>query len=129
MYATEKVRKAILTSQDTALISMFENWHSKKEQIARSHSQNQDTNLLDSLVASANTLEKELTRRSSVFAGQFDRKNYTWQDVQKTLKYGEAAVEVLRFKKYSPQASGQFSDDVTYAFLILTASQKTHHNW
>jgi CHAT domain-containing protein/tetratricopeptide (TPR) repeat protein len=126
MYATEKVRKAVASSKDSTLINMFESWHAQKEQIARSYSQNADTKTLDSLVQKADLLEKELTRRSAAFAGQFARKKYTWQEVQQSLKQGEAAVEVVRFKKYSPIASGSFSDAVTYAFLILTSETKDH---
>ena len=120
MFATEKVRDAIIGSNDSTLIELFEQWHSRKEQIARSYSQNQDTGKLDSLIQVANAMEKELTRRSNVFASQFSRKKYTWKDVQGKLRPGEAAVEVLRFKKYSPEAGGAFSKDVTYAFLIVT---------
>jgi CHAT domain-containing protein len=124
MYATDKVRKAILSSNDTTLIHLFEDWHTQKEQIARSYSQNQDNNQLDSMVIGANAIEKELTRRSAVFASQFARKKYSWKDVQALLKPGEAAVEVVRFKKYQPDASGQFTPDVTYAFIILTSETK-----
>lgn len=126
MYATEKVHNAILTSKDTTLIAMFDNWHAQREQIARYYSQSQDNNKLDSLVQSADALEKELTRRSATFASQFARKKYTWKDIQSTLKPGEAAVEVLRFKKYSPESAGSFSNDVTYAMLLLTHETKEH---
>jgi CHAT domain-containing protein/Tfp pilus assembly protein PilF len=126
MYATEKVRQIILGSNDTTLIRTFETWQSQKESIARAYSQNHDIKKVDSLVESANKLEKELTRRSADFAKQFVRKKYTWQDIQKVLRQGEAAVEVLRFKKYSPDAAGSFTKDVTYAFLIITPETKEH---
>jgi CHAT domain-containing protein/tetratricopeptide (TPR) repeat protein len=120
MYATEKVREAITNSQDSALTNLFEKWHNKKEQIARYYSQNQDSKSLDSMMMQADAMEKELTRKSATFASQFARKKYVWQDIQKVLKPGEAAIEVLRFKKYQPDASGNFLPDVTYAFLIIT---------
>lgn len=124
MYATEKVKKAIQASGDTVLISLFEKWQSMKEQIARAYSHNQDPAGIDSLVQSSNNLEKELTKKSEAFAGQFVRKKYTWQDIQKTLKPGEACVEVLRFKSYSPERSGKFTDEVAYAFLVVTSASK-----
>jgi CHAT domain-containing protein len=42
----------------------------------------------------------------------------------KTLKQNEAAVEMIRYKVYSPEAAGSFKDEVVYAFLILTPSTK-----
>jgi CHAT domain-containing protein/tetratricopeptide (TPR) repeat protein len=125
MYATEKVREAITNSNDSTLTKLFEAWHNEKEQIARYYSQNQDSKSLDSMMMKADAMEKELTRRSATFASQFARKKYVWQDIQKILKPGEAAVEVLRFKKYIPDASGNFSQDVTYALLIVTPETTT----
>jgi CHAT domain-containing protein/Flp pilus assembly protein TadD len=122
MYATEKVKQAINTSKDSVLINLFEKWHTQKEQIARSYSQNQDNKSLDSLVRSANEIEKELTKRSAAFASQYNRKRTTWQEIQKALKPGEASVEVLRYKIYNPEKSGSFSSSVAYAFLVLTSS-------
>jgi CHAT domain-containing protein/tetratricopeptide (TPR) repeat protein len=127
MYATEKVKKAIMASKDTVLMNLFEKWHSQKERIARSYSQNQENAALDSLIESASEMEKELTKKSSAFAGQFNRKRVTWQEVQKSLKPGEASVEVLRFKVYAPERAGSFTNSVAYAFLILTADSNAPH--
>ena len=122
MFATEKVRTAIRESGDVALISKFEEWQSTKEQIAKLYSLNQEHTLLDSLVAAAGNLEKELTRASSTFAGHMTKKKYTWTEIQKTLKAGEAAVEVLRFRSYDPSGGGSFSEQIHYGFLVITAS-------
>lgn len=124
MFATEKVNRSIKSSGDTSLIKQFEQWQSGKEQIAKLYSLNQEHDQLDSLLKSANILEKELTRKSSTFAGQFIRRKYSWGEIQKTLKPGEAAVEVLRFKYYNPQAGGSFTQSVGYAFLVITAQTK-----
>jgi CHAT domain-containing protein/Tfp pilus assembly protein PilF len=125
MSATEKVRQAIHSSKDTVLIHLFENWQGKKEQIARAFSHNEDAQKIDSLIQEASKLEKDLTKKSAAFAGQFDRKKYTWQEIQKALQPGEASVEVLRYKVYTPVAGGSFTEDIAYAFLIVTGSSKT----
>ncbi|HYC85988.1 MAG TPA: tetratricopeptide repeat protein, partial [Chryseosolibacter sp.] len=122
MYATEKVKNAIATSGDSVLMNLFDKWQSQKEQIARAYSQNQDSKSLDSLVRSANEIEKELTKKSAAFASQFNRKRITWQEIQKSLKPGEASVEVLRFKIYNPAKGGSFSNQIGYAFLVVTPS-------
>jgi CHAT domain-containing protein/tetratricopeptide (TPR) repeat protein len=124
MYATEKVKEAIQVSKDTSLIRQFDQWQSQKEQLAKLYSQNSPIGKMDSLQQAADLLEKDLTRKSSTFASQFIRKKITWQEIQKTLKQNEAAVEVIRYKVYSPDNAGSFNDDVVYAFLILTSLTK-----
>lgn len=124
MLATEKVRRSIMTSGDSTLIGQFELWQASKEQIAKSYSLNQENPQLDSLLTSSNHLEKEVARRSADFAGQFIREKTSWKEIQKSLKEGEAAVEVLRFKNYSPEAGGEFTEEVRYAFLAVTSETK-----
>jgi CHAT domain-containing protein/tetratricopeptide (TPR) repeat protein len=126
MYATEKVKEAIQNSNDTTLIRQFDLWQSEKEQIAKLYSRNEDPAKVDSLQQSADRIEKELTRKSSVFASQFIREKRTWQDVQKNLQPSEAAVEVIRFRTYSPAAGGSFGKDIHYAFLIITGQTKNN---
>jgi CHAT domain-containing protein/Flp pilus assembly protein TadD len=120
MFATEKVKEAIQNSNDTTLIRQFDHWQSQKEQIAKLYSRSDEPGKIDSLQQSADRLEKELTRKSAVFASQFVRTKRTWQDVKKSLKPDEAAVEVIRFRAYSPAGGGSFSKDVHYAFLMVT---------
>ncbi len=126
MYATERVKHAIRTSNDTTLIRLFDRWQAEKEMIAKLYSQNQEPQKIDSLQQSAEALEKELTRRSSVFTKQLARKTASWKDIQKTLKPGEAAVEIVRFRNYSPELGGTFTNEIIYGFLIVT--QKTKNN-
>ena len=47
--------------------------------------------------AEANDLEQQLARRVSSFAAQKNLASATWQDVQRALKPGDAAVEFVRF--------------------------------
>jgi CHAT domain-containing protein/lipopolysaccharide biosynthesis regulator YciM len=121
MLATEKVKEAIYTSKDTVLINKFEYWQALKEQIAKLYSHNQSPRQLDSLLVIADEKEKELAKNSGEFARQFIRKKYSWKEVQKTLKPGEAAIEVVRYQKFIPDSAGRFNNDVIYAFLILTS--------
>jgi CHAT domain-containing protein/Tfp pilus assembly protein PilF len=125
MYATEKVKQAIHDSKDTLLIREYENWQAQKELIAKLYSQNQRPEKIDSLQIIADRIEKELTRRSSVFAKQIARKRVTWVDIQNALKEDEAAMEVIRFNRYAPDASGKFKDEVNYALLFVTKKTKT----
>lgn len=124
MLSTEKVKQGIKSMNDTSLMTLFEDWQAIKEQIAKLYGQREDSQSIDSLVNVANTYEKELTRKSSAFASQYIRKKYSWLDVQKVLKPGEAAVEVIRFANYNPENGGAFTNEIRYAFLIVTAQTK-----
>lgn len=125
LYATNKVRESILNSGDSVLISKYETWIEQKEQLARLFSAAdmplEERNLqIDSLSTVSNTLEKELSLQSSVFAQTFTNRDLTWQDVKAKLKPGEAAVEIIRFRDFTPDSAGVFTDEVYYAALIVT---------
>lgn len=124
MHATERVRAAIEQSGDTTLIQQYHLWKAQKEQIAKLYSENKALTAIDSLQTSADQLEKELARKSSVFATQLVRPRVTWRAIRDKLKPGEAAVEVLRFRTFAPNAKEQFKEDVVYAFLIVRSDTK-----
>lgn len=131
MYATSKVRESILSSGDEALIEKYENWISQKEQLAKLFSAT-DVNLternkkIDSLTDISNNLEEELSKSSKVFGKNFANRKLTWQDVQKTLKPGEAAVEIVRYRVFSTDSAGVFTDEVHYAALIVKADTEDY---
>ncbi|MEL6557219.1 MAG: CHAT domain-containing tetratricopeptide repeat protein [Bacteroidota bacterium] len=124
MYATAKVRKAILESNDEALIKKYEEWVSQKEQLSKLFSSNEydiETRnaKIDALLESSNELEKQLGKASEAFSQTYTKSNYTWKDVQKKLKDNEAAIEIIRFREFSPDSAGWFTGKVNYAALIV----------
>jgi CHAT domain-containing protein/tetratricopeptide (TPR) repeat protein len=126
-YATQKVRQAILQSNDPKLISEYDTWISLKEQLAKAFGEGSDKALKlgDSLSNRANELEKKLVVKSAEFKNVFVRKTYSWKQVQAKLKPGEAAVEVLRFRTFTPDEGGYFIGRINYMALILTPETKT----
>lgn len=124
MYATAKVRKAILESNDESLIDKYNEWVAQKEQLSKLFSSN-DHDLetrnakIDELLDSSNELEKELSKLSAEFSQTYAKSKYTWQDVQKKLKDNEAAIEIIRFREFSPDSAGWFTGKVNYAALIV----------
>jgi CHAT domain-containing protein/tetratricopeptide (TPR) repeat protein len=126
MYATERVKQSIQKSNDATLIQQFDQWQAQKEKIAKLYSQNQAPEKIDSLQQSADAIEKELARKSAVFTRQLTRKNSSWKEIQKKLKPGEASVEVIRFKNYSPELGGSFKNEIIYGFLIVTSETKSN---
>lgn len=129
MYATSKVRESILSSGDEALISKYEEWISQKEQLAKLFSAT-DLDLevrnkkIDSLAQRSDALEEELSASSEVFGKNFANRDLKWQDVQKSLKEGEAAIEIVRYRAFSTDSSGVFTDEVHYAALIVTSESE-----
>jgi CHAT domain-containing protein len=124
MYATAKARKNILSGDNQALKEKYQNWIAIKELISQLYSMSeeelQQQNLsLDSLISASNDLEKELSRASSDFADAYTAKNYVWQDVQAKLKENEAAIEMIRFRKFIPDSSGIFNKEINYAALLI----------
>lgn len=129
MYATAKARKNILNSDDDVLKGQYQNWISTKELIAQYYSMSEkeasESSLnLDSLSTRANAIEKDLSRASADFADAYVAKDYKWTDVQKQLKGNEAAIEMIRFRKYTPDSSGLYVNKVNYAVLLIDKNSK-----
>lgn len=124
MYATSKVRESILASGNEALIAKYEEWISQKEQLAKLFSKT-DLDIavrnrrIDSLTTVSNQLEQQLSKASDVFGKNFASRKYNWKDVQKTLKPGEAAIEMVRYRDFDTEGAGSFSDVVHYGALIV----------
>ena len=124
MYATNKVRQAIMNSGDSVLINKYTTWIGYKEQLSKLYStlelEPEERNMLiDSLSSLANDVEKELSSSSKAFANTFTSEKITWKDIQAKLKPGEAAVEIIRYRNFVPDSAGYFNGEVYYAALIV----------
>ncbi|XOV92654.1 MAG: CHAT domain-containing protein [Bacteroidota bacterium] len=128
-YASNKVRDAIINSNDSVLINNYEQWIEMKEQTAKLLSATDISievrnEMIDSLAVLSNELERELSKSSGTFAETFVQKKLSWKDIQKELKPDEAAIEVIRFRDFTPDSAGVFTDEVFYAALIVTQETK-----
>lgn len=125
--AQKKVMRSIKESGDSVLISLYEDWISTREYLAKLYSMTryelsqQNTNV-DSLENYMNDLEKELSLRSGSFSKEFGEKEITWERIKQSLKEDEAAVEMIRFRYFDKE----LTDSVLYAALIVTS--KTEDN-
>jgi CHAT domain-containing protein/Tfp pilus assembly protein PilF len=118
--ASNKIKKKILSSGDTALVRLFNDWRSKKNILAQvwqmSSAEQVHKNLNQSAMeAELEQIERKLSESSQLFDKEFDKKKYTWKDIQKNLKPDEAAVEIVRFRKYS----FDITDTALYAAMIV----------
>jgi CHAT domain-containing protein len=114
--ATTKMKRNLLASGDSTLRSRFEVWEVLKGKIAQQFNLPNSSRMdLDSLIRLAELHESILNKNSAAFRKGFVNQVVTWQDVQKKLKPGEAAVEIIRFY-----------NGLIYVALIITPETKDH---
>jgi CHAT domain-containing protein/F0F1-type ATP synthase beta subunit len=122
-----KIKERILSSKDQNLINLYASWKAKREYLAKvyqmslAEKEKKGINQTQ-LEAEANELEKQLSSKSELFASANDKRRYTWQDVQKQLKKGEVAVEMIRTRYYDKK----WTDSVVYIALIVKPETKNY---
>lgn len=115
-----KIRERIMNSTDEELKSQYNTWLQKKElmTLALSMSPAQlAENEIDPAVLNQEVerLEKDLSQKSELFGQGFENKRIVYDDVRKTLKPNEVAIEMVRFRYFNHA----FTDSVVYAALYL----------
>ncbi|HCX24324.1 MAG: hypothetical protein CMB80_13570 [Flammeovirgaceae bacterium] len=120
--ASNKVRNTILSSGDKGLIDLFNNWIALKEEIVKAYSMSKEEleasgKTINQMETEANNLEKDLSLKSTVFAGTFDQERPTWNAIQSKLEDGQLALEVIRIKKKMKK------DSVLYIGMILSPNE------
>ncbi|MCU0443864.1 MAG: CHAT domain-containing protein [Microscillaceae bacterium] len=118
---SQKVRQRILSSNDEELKNKYKEWLRKKEDLtsilALPEDQLAENNINPAQLRNEiNQLEKELSEKSDVFADNVEVEALTWEDIQKLLAKDEAAIELIRFRKFE----NGFTDQIQYAALIIT---------
>lgn len=138
--SSAKWKQRIKTSGDKKLFLKFTEWENLQNQLAGlvQSTEEEDRQAIDSLKSIAEKLEKELSLRSESFAQLTDKHQATWQEVQQQLKPREAAVEIIRIKKFGIQRtftdtsdpakpryfSPGLTDSAQYVALIVKPGQK-----
>lgn len=115
-----KIRERIQNSTDEELKQQYNDWTQKKERLtlALSMSPAQLTeNNIDpiALQQEIERLEKDLSEKSELFGQSFENKRITYEDVRKSLKPNEIAIEMVRYRYFNHT----FTDSVIYAALYL----------
>jgi CHAT domain-containing protein len=115
-----KIRERILNSSDEELKSQYSNWVQKKElltlALSMSPAQHAENNIdPGALQQEVERLEKDLSEKSELFGQSFDNKRITFEDVKKSLKPNEVAIEMVRYRHFNHS----LTDSVIYAALYL----------
>ncbi|MEM8893458.1 MAG: tetratricopeptide repeat protein, partial [Bacteroidota bacterium] len=121
-----KVRERILSSGNASLINLYEEWIKSKEQLTAALSMSTEEVAssglnVNNLQNQVNDLEKELSLKSEDFAGAFESRIVTWNQVQNALQPNEVAVEMVRFRHFNHT----LSDSIMYAVLYVNPDNKT----
>lgn len=116
MSSVQQTRQNIYNSRDTSVTNMYNEWVGLKGQLAKMYSQGAEAKdgPAQSVGAKADSLEKVISRRSSVFK-DFQR-NINWKDIQKRLASNECAIEFIEFRVTD---GTQWNDSIMYVALIL----------
>jgi CHAT domain-containing protein/tetratricopeptide (TPR) repeat protein len=116
--AEKQFRMYILNSGDSGAVKTYNSWIAVRASLARQYAMPLVKQTIDikSLEAEANELEKKLTRLYSEKNDLKELQNVSWQDVQKNLNPGEAAIEFTDF----PFNNGEkWTDSVMYVAIVL----------
>jgi CHAT domain-containing protein len=99
--SSAKWKHRIKTAGDKKLNRLYDDWEMSQNKLNNLIQSTDSTERagLDSIQAKTEKMEKELSLRSENFAKLADKKLINWKDVQKALKPGEAAIEMIRVKK------------------------------
>ncbi len=120
------LRAKILASGDQQTLAMLDKLTAMKTELAGLVASTQGDpadrrKQIAQLAQQTNLLEQEIVKRSSALADEKTLSVVTWRDVQKTLKTGEAAVEITRFQFHNGKS---FTSTVYYIALVVTAVSK-----
>jgi CHAT domain-containing protein len=116
------MRLAILNSNNPVLLKEYDEWIILQKEISVLYStpvemRNKDVAELES---KANSLERSLVTSSQDFSDYRKGLQITWEDVKKSLKPDEAAIEFTDFKRREKDGG----DAVTYCALLLKANSE-----
>jgi CHAT domain-containing protein len=115
-----KIRERIMNSTDENLKFQYTQWVEKKEMLTLALSLS-PAQLIENgidqaaLTTEVERLEKDLSQRSELFGQSFENKRITFEEVKKSLKPNEVALEIVRYRHFNHS----FTDSVVYAFVYV----------
>ncbi len=114
--ASKRMKSNILNSGNNNLISNYTLWEEQKNELAQAlvegKKSKEELGLLKSVIEGN---EKWLLQNSRNFKAGFQTNQVKWQQVQKSLQPGEAAIEIIRL-----------IDGLVYGALIITPETTEH---
>ncbi|MBT3934096.1 MAG: CHAT domain-containing protein, partial [Bacteroidetes bacterium] len=113
-----QVKESIQQSGDVSAIKTYQEWMNVKSVLSKQYSlaiTDRRTDI-ETLEEQANNLEAALTKISSSFQQSETSLKTKWEDVQKTLKENEAAIE---FSSFDYNNGKDWTDSILYVALVI----------
>ena len=124
---SNKIKSAILKSNDRVLIDLYDEVQNLKQQLGRNFDNpsvsKSKSAYFDSLESVLIQKDKQLSRFASYY--EREKRKYTWRDIQSFLERDEAAIEIIRYRKRDYKER-QFTDSIRYAALMVSSKTKNH---
>ncbi len=134
--SNEKLQQSITKSGNHELMASYVQWKELKTKLASYYqvgkARLEEYNInLDVLEDSVENMEKNIMLSSKQFSDYLRSDKVTWQDVQNSLKPGEAALEIIRIRDFVSGTRGDakvfgFSDALSYLVIIIKPESITY---
>lgn len=128
-YASEKMRKIILSSGDEAIINTYNTWREEKYILAQAYLLTQDERDRQGLDIVAMEeycaeLEKELAQTFHVFLEEERSAYHTWEEISEVLPDSTAMIDMIQFRNYHAKIVDQeldqgFEDQAHYVAFVI----------
>ncbi|PCH92444.1 MAG: hypothetical protein COB85_08140, partial [Bacteroidetes bacterium] len=120
------MRAKVSASKDSDLISLYNSWEEKQQNLALRYRLSADELVLNGidlelLEKELNNIEKEMSKKIHLFEEGSRNNRTTWKDIQAQLKDGEVAIEMIRVDFYKRE----WTEKVYYVALGITNDSKT----
>ncbi len=121
---SNKIKKRILSSNDSIMINHYYQWLRQRDQLAQLYALSKDElkskkSSIDSLERLAKASEKELNISAEDLEKDKGRET-TWREVQRALAPNEAAIEIIRVRHHTAHPT----DSIVYVAMVLTSESK-----
>ncbi|HRH34252.1 MAG TPA: tetratricopeptide repeat protein, partial [Catalimonadaceae bacterium] len=111
--SSQKFKNRLENHKDTLIRARFREWEALTNDIAAYYTSpdSADQAELSGMILEAEKLEKELARKSASFSALTAQKPADWTQIRQKLKPGEAAIEMIRLKKFGLEKQVTDSSD------------------
>lgn len=119
-----KLKNRIKNSTDEQLKNNFAEWENQKALLTSLYfAKKKNSFAISEAEARIEELEQQFNTRSLQSASL----PKSWKEVQSTLKPGEAAIEIIRIKKFglTGKTKFEFNDSIAYAALVIDSEIST----
>jgi CHAT domain-containing protein len=138
---SNRMLEVIQNSKDKELVHQFNEWRKLKNELSKKmllEGLGENDPSIREIKYAVNNLEKLMSAKTAIFNGA--ERSITWKDVQDKLSVEEAAVEVLRVRRYGvvdlnntkykrfknvPTKTKDLTDTIAYVFLVVTPQVKS----